>query len=120
MPEATTSTPKTRGRKPDASSTSGKIRDLLATGLSASDIAKKLGCTPALVYNVKARMTNGASKPKRGPGRPPKTMAKATSSSTQLDGLAGILDLVKKNESERARLVGALQKVAELVRAALA
>lgn len=117
MPATTTSTPKTRGRKPDASSTSGKIRDLLATGLSASDIAKKLGCTPALVYNVKARMANGGKKSGRGPGRPPKAKAAPTGT---MGGLGGILDMVKKNESERARLVGALQKVAELVRAALA
>jgi DNA invertase Pin-like site-specific DNA recombinase len=59
---------KTRGRKPDASSKSGKIRELLKTGMSANEIAKKIGCTTGLVYNVKARM-GGAGKARRTAGR---------------------------------------------------
>ncbi len=108
-----------RGRKPDANSTSGKIRTLLASGMAPSDIAKKLGCTPGLVYGVKARVANGGKKPKsgRGPGRPPKSKP-ATKGS--FDSLSGILDMVKRNEAERTRLLGALEKVAAMVRDALA
>lgn len=62
-----TPAPAKRGRKPDASSKSGKIRALLASGMSAAEIAKKVGCTPALVYNVKAK-AGGAKK--RGAGAP--------------------------------------------------
>ena len=53
--------PKTRGRKPDANSTSGKIRTLLASGMEPGEIAKKLGCTPSLIYNVKARTAGGGN-----------------------------------------------------------
>src|SRR5262245_16990801 len=60
---------KNRGRTLDASSKSGQIRGLLKTGMKPMDIAKKLSCTPALVYNVKARVAGGPAK--RGPGRPP-------------------------------------------------
>ena len=113
MSNTATSTPKTRGRKPDANSTSGKIRNLLGSGMAPGDIAKKLGCSASLVYNVKARVAGG--KTKRGPGRPPKA---ATGGS--LDGLSSILDMVKRNEAERTRLLGVLTKMAALVREALA
>jgi hypothetical protein len=110
-----------RGRPVDPNSTSGKIRTLLATGMAPGDIAKKLGCPPTLVYAVKAREAGGGrskrKKSGRGPGRPPK--AKAASTGT-MDGLSGILDMVKRNEAERARLLGALEKVAAAVREALA
>ncbi|MBL8755092.1 MAG: helix-turn-helix domain-containing protein [Planctomycetes bacterium] len=110
-------TTKKRGRKPDANSKSGKIRELLSTGMSAGDIAKKLGCTPALVYNVKARLSGGSAK-KRGPGRPPK--AKAASGGGGLDGIAGILDAVKNSERERASLRAALEKIQAVISDALA
>ena len=115
MSNTATSTPKTRGRKPDANSTSGKIRNLLGSGMAPGDIAKELGCSASLVYNVKARLAGG--KAKRGPGRPPKAKAAAGGS---LDGISGILEMVKRNEAERARLVGALTTMAALVREALA
>jgi hypothetical protein len=108
--------PKTRDRKPDANSTSGKIRTLLASGMEPGEIAKKLGCTPSLIYNVKARTAGGGKKAKRGPGRPPKSSASAGS----MDGLAGIVDMVKKSEAERQRLHGALTKMAAILREALA
>src|SRR5262245_7767876 len=106
----------TRGRKPDASSKSGKIRELLKTGMSPMDIAKKVGCTPALVYNVKARM---AGPQKRGPGRPPKTAKSAKGGGTQLDGLSNLLAVVKGVEQERAMLRAALEKVQSVLAAAL-
>ena len=106
-------TPKKRGRQPDANSKSGKIRELLKTGMSAGEIAKKLGCTPALVYNVKARVAGGGKR--RGPGRP-----RGRSGGSSMDGLAGLLDAVKGTERERAQLRGALEKIQALVRDALA
>jgi transposase-like protein len=111
MPEPT----KRRGRQPDANSKSGKIRELLKTGMAASDIAKKLGCTPALVYNVKARAGGGGNR--RGPGRPRKATSGASPS---LNGIAGILDMVKNAESERARLRTALEKIQTVLASALA
>ena len=105
-----------RGRQPDPSSKSGQIRELLGSGMSAGDIAKKLGCTPALVYNVKARMSGGGGGKKRGPGRPPKAKAAASGG---LDGLGGILDAVRNSERERAALRSALEKIQALVSSAL-
>lgn len=112
MPE----TQKKRGRQPDANSTSGKIRELLKTDMSVSEIAKKLGCTPALVYNVKARAAGGGAK-KRGPGRPPKAK---TAAGQSFDGLAGILEAVQGGERERARLRAALEKIQAVLADALA
>ena len=108
---------KKRGRQPDASSKSGQIRELLGTGMAVGEIAKKVGCTPALVYNVKARAAGGGAK-KRGPGRPPKAQAKATASGS-FDGLAGILDAVKGAERERAQLRAALEKIQAVIADAL-
>ena len=106
----------TRGRKPDASSKSGKIRELLKTGMKPADIAKKVGCTPALVYNVKAKAGGGGGK-KRGPGRPPKA---AKVSKTAGDGLASILAAVQGSEQDRMRMRSALEKIQAVVADALA
>ncbi len=103
-----------RGRQPDANSKSGKIRSLLATGMSAGDIAKKVGCTPALVYNVKARMGGGGAS-KRGPGRP-----RVATTVAGHNGLAGILDAVKNTERERAQLRSALERIQAVIADALA
>lgn len=105
MPEST----KKRGRKPDANSTSGKIRELLKTDMSVADIAKKLGCTPALVYNVKARVAGGGKK--RGRGRAPK----AGKGGAGLDGIAGIVAAVQSSERERAHLRAALEKIQAVI-----
>jgi hypothetical protein len=114
MSTPATSSP-TRGRPIDPNSTSGKIRALLASGTPEANIAKKLGCAQSLVYNVRVRM-NGGKKSGRGPGRPRKSVAPAAA----MDGLAGIVDMVKKSEAERARLHGALTKMAAILREALA
>jgi len=108
-----TPAPAKRGRKPDASSKSGKIRALLASGLSTAEIAKKVGCTPALVYNVKAK-AGGAKK--RGPGRPAKAKGtkgtrKAAASISSAAGIEGILAAVKGAEQERAKMLAALEKI---------
>src|SRR5688572_19730764 len=60
--------------KGGSESKSGQIRELLKTGMSAADIAKKVGSTVGLVYNVKS--TSGKSTRRaamrRAPGRPRK------------------------------------------------
>jgi hypothetical protein len=103
-----------RGRKADPSSMSGKIRALLSTGMSPSEIAKKVGCKPGLVYNVRARVSGGGKRGRRGPGRP------ARGAGAQLDGLSGILDAVKNSERERMQLRSALEKLQAVIADALA
>lgn len=41
---------------------SGKIRELLMKGMKPMDIARKLKCTPPLVYGVRARLAGGTKK----------------------------------------------------------
>lgn len=106
-----------RGRKPDANSKSGQIRALLSTGASVADIAKKVGCTPTLVYNVKARASGGAAK--RGPGRPAKAKTKAAPIG-DLGGIEGIVAAVKNAERQQAQLRGVLEQIQKVVAAALA
>ncbi|MFY9340921.1 MAG: hypothetical protein WAT39_00435 [Planctomycetota bacterium] len=105
--------PGRRGRQPDPNSKSGQIRELLKTGMAVGDIAKKLRCTPALVYNVKARAGGGGAT--RGPGRPRKSAVPAG-----LDGLRGIVEVLQNGERERARLRAALEKVQAVLADALA
>src|SRR5688572_12588193 len=100
------SAPARRGRQVDPSSKSGRVRALLASGMSASEIAAKVGCTTALVYNIKSSMGKTG---KRGPGRPPKAAA------AQLDGLAGIVDAVRNAERERAQLRSVLERLQAVI-----
>ncbi|MBP8299111.1 MAG: hypothetical protein KA020_02000 [Planctomycetes bacterium] len=116
MAETNTKSARKRGRQPDASSKSGQIRALLSTGMSVADIAKKVGCTPALAYNVKARMSKG---PGRGPGRPPKS-AKPAANLQNLDGLASIIQAVKGSEQQRAQMRTALERIQAIIADALA
>src|SRR5262245_66428542 len=103
-----------RGRKLDASSKSGQIRELLKTGMKAMEIAKKLSGTPALVYNVKARLAGGPKK--RGPGSPPKVKSRATAG---VDGLDGLLAAVRSVEKERNEMRGVLERLQGILSAAL-
>src|SRR6266850_5266139 len=103
MPDTTTQ----RGRKPDASSKSGQVRELLKTGMTAAEIAKKLGCTVGLVYNVKSKAAGGA---KRRPGQPRKAAG-----SPSADGLDGILAAVKDSERNRAAMRAALEKIQSMI-----
>jgi len=90
-------------KSPKTASKSAKVRTLLKTNMTAAAIAKKVGCTVGLVYNIKS--TSGKSK-KRGPGRPRKTAARA-----DLSGLDGILTAVKTAERERAKMRAALERI---------
>src|SRR5687767_15511713 len=57
---------KKQRRQSDGNSKSSQVRALLATGMSAADIAKKVGCSTNLVYVVKS--TSGGAKGKRANG----------------------------------------------------
>ena len=114
----TTKRPGKRGRHSDPTSKSGKVRALLKSGMTTAQIAKKAGCTIALVYNIKSKAGGAAkgskSAKKRGSGRPPK--AKGTGS---MDALGGILAAVKDGEKERVRMRAALEKIQAVIRGAL-
>ncbi len=114
-------TKKRRGRKTDPSSKSGKIRGLLSSGLTAADIAKKVGCTVALVYNIKSKDAGGGTakakagaKPGRKPGR------KAAAPSIGGSDLGAILTAVKNAEIERLQMRAALEKISAVINDALA
>lgn len=98
--------------QPEKPSKSSHVRELLASGMSVAEIAKKVGCTPNLVYVIKAQAKAG----KRGPGRPPK----ARNAAPGLDGLASILDAVKNGERERKQLREAMEKIHAVLTDALA
>jgi hypothetical protein len=98
-----------RGRPTDGSSKSGQVRELLASGMTAAEIAKKVGCTVGLVYVVKSTRMHG----RRGPGRP------RTVAGSGLHGLEGILDAVKNSQRERERMQAALEKIQAVIADAL-
>ena len=108
MPQTTTR----RGRRPDASSKSSQVRELLKTGMTAAEIAKRVGCTTGLVYVIKSKSGTAA---KRRPGRP----RKATGSPSA-DGLDGILAAVKDSQRNRAAMLAALEKIQSVIAAVLA
>ena len=99
------------GSRATGSSKSDQVRALLATGMSAADIAKKVGCSLPLVYITKSSMSKAG---KRGPGRPRKV------STSGMDGLEGIVAAVKNTERERTQLRGALEKIQAVLADALA
>ena len=99
------------GSRATGSSKSDQVRALLATGMSAADIAKKVGCTVNLVYVIRSKMGQAG---KRGPGRPRKV------STSGMDGLEGIVAAVKNTERERTQLRGALEKIQAVLADALA
>ena len=107
--------PARRGRQNDPSSKSGKVRELLAAGMSPMDIAKKVGCTPGLVYIIKGKMKAGGGAAKRGPGRPRKVAA----ASSSLVGISGILDAVRNAERERTSLRAVLERLQIVIADAL-
>lgn len=94
---------------------SGCIRELLSTGMTANEIAKKVGATTGHVYVVKSNMGKGKATAKRGPGRPRKVAA-----GTGMDGLEGILAAVKNSERDRVSMRAALEKIQGVIADALA
>lgn len=116
------------GRQPDPNSKSGQIRTLLESGMAVAEIAKKVGCTPGLVYNVKARLGGGKKTGKATAGKAkggtkaakagPRTVAKPAAVAT--GSIDAIIAAVKAAEADRARLRAALEKMASVVAQALA
>ncbi|HMQ22344.1 MAG TPA: hypothetical protein PKE00_07645, partial [Planctomycetota bacterium] len=109
---ATAAQPKKRGRPKGATvegSKSSKIRELLATGMGASAIAKKVGCSLNLVYAVKRSSKGG-----RSAAAPKATTARATtraSSTSARAGLDGVLAGLRAMEAERNALRDAVSKI---------
>jgi hypothetical protein len=102
------STQSPRGRKPDASSKSGQVRELLKSGMAPMAIAKKVGCTPGLVYNVKSRISGGAKRS----GRPAKG---ARPSTNGISGLDSILQAVRNTQTDVARYRDTLTRIGALL-----
>jgi transposase-like protein len=103
-----------RGRRgPHANSKSARIRELLGSGMSVAEIAKKVGATTALVYVVKSSSGRGT---KRGPGRPRKV---ASTGRGSVNGLDGLLEAVKNSERERTQMRAALEKIQTVIAEAL-
>jgi hypothetical protein len=90
---------------------SALIREAMtaAPDKSATEIAKELKVTPALVYNVKANMKKKAGKPKGKPGRKPskKPSANGATPHASHSALDTALDFVTK--------VGGLMHAEELI-----
>ena len=107
---------KRSARGPRSHSKSARIRELLGTGMSAAEIAKEVGATPALVYVVKSASNRGASarSEKRGPGRPRKSAENST-----LGSLSSLVDAVKASERQRTQLRDVLTKIKSVISDAL-
>ena len=108
---------KKRGRKPQADSKSGKIRELLKTGAKPMDIAKQVGCTPALVYNTRARRAGGPTKKAGGKGMP---STKARSSGVGGVDLNALVESVRSGERDRDQMRRALEQIQAVVQSVLA
>jgi len=108
--------PAKRGRPlGGGASKSGQVRALLSSGMSAADIAKKVGCTVGLVYNIKSTSgMTGRAVVKRGPGRPRNVAAAAG-----VDGIAGIVAMVQSGERERGKMRQALERIQGILADAL-
>ena len=102
-----------RGRKPDPSSKSGKIRELLSAGGKPMEIAKQLGCAPGLVYSVRAKEQGGG-------GRKRKAAAPAKGKAAKVDSLSEVVAAVRESQQQTARMRTALLKIQELLAKALA
>lgn len=85
--------------------------------MTAAEIAKKVGCTVALVYNIKSKAAGGTpakGKPGRKPGR------KVAVPASNAGDLGAILDAVKNAEKERVQMRAALEKISAIINDALA
>jgi hypothetical protein len=100
-----------RGRRLDPTSKSGKIRELLKTNMSPAEIAKKVGCTVALVYSLKAKAAGGSAIKR--------TRKPATQRDLNSGDLNAILHAVKQAELERVQMRKALEKISAIIDDAL-
>ena len=108
---------KTKTRK-SKTNKSEKIRQALAAtpDKSAAEIAKAVGVTPALVYNVKANMAKKAKKAaKKKPGRKPGPKASTNGAPSANGHLDSALDFVTKVGGlvHAEQLIGKLKEIKE-------
>lgn len=89
-------------------SKSAEVRKLLAAGTPPADIAKKVGCTLGLVYNVKSRMSAGKQ---RRPGQPRRRRGEAPS----VDGLAGLVESIRQTQQQHQAMHTALERIGKIV-----
>lgn len=81
--------------------------------MTAAEIAKKVNCTVALVYNIKAKSAGGGTaKSTRG--------RKHASTKAASGDLSTILTAVKNAEMERLKMRAALEKINAVINDALA
>jgi hypothetical protein len=101
-----------RGRPRDGSSKSGQVRELLKAGLSAAEIARKVGCSVNLVYAVKAGVKRAGGRPmgRRGPGRPPKSMAAAGGGS-----IDAVITALRDADRDRDRTRRAIDQIRSII-----
>ncbi len=85
-------------------SKSAKVRQFLAKGLPAGDIARQVGCTVGLVYNVKSHM-----------GKPATQRRQLAAGSWTPQVLNQIVAVVQRSEQERLRLRATLEKIAQVI-----
>ena len=104
-----------RGRKPDASSKSGKIRELLQAGVKPMEIAKQVGCTSGLVYQVRLKMQGGGGRKRKTAASKKAKAAKAV----KIEGLDGVLAAVRKSQQDSERMRAALVKIQAVLADAL-
>lgn len=84
-------------------SKSDQVRELLGSGMTAAEIAKKVGCTVPLIYNVKSKANEKKSS---GKGRPRKVAA-----GSGVGDLGAILAAVQEGARETDRMRKALEKI---------
>ena len=99
---------KKRGRPAGSgSSKSDKIRELLQTGMSGADIAKEVGCSVNLVYNVKSKMKQAGGVASKASSR------QAMPSGASTGDLDDFLRSVRAIEQERDELRAALKTIVD-------
>jgi len=90
---------------PSGGSKSAQVRALLSSGMRAADIAEEVGCTVALVYNVKSTSKPGNKGAKR-------TLRPTPKPSTKTDlSLDSIVRAVQESARETERMRKALEKI---------
>ncbi|MCR9246067.1 MAG: hypothetical protein NXI31_13630 [bacterium] len=109
----------TKPSKP--TSKSAQIRKLLEGGAAPADIAKQVGCSLPLVYQVRTKMRGGGGKtaPKQR-ARATGAARKGTNMTDQLAQLSDIAAAVKNVEQDRTRLRATLEKIQTMIADALA
>ncbi|MCA8968393.1 MAG: helix-turn-helix domain-containing protein [Planctomycetes bacterium] len=98
-----------------AGTKSDQIRELLSTGMSDADIAKKVGCSRNLVYIVKSKAGKTGGK-RRGPGRPKGSTSKASRNvNVSAGSLDDLLSGVRSIQAERDQLRKALENIRDVL-----